>query len=165
VSAALATFAAAPLDGTARIVTRGLWALAIVLVVVGAGLVATGNPVTGVVLVACGALEAALVWYLGRLRPVEYLLEESGLAIRRRKVSTKRYDGIARNARRGRLGMRVAGDGGGYGYLGRFRAEGRTVHAFVTNRNEVVLLDVGDTALAISPGDPEAFLAEVTRAA
>jgi hypothetical protein len=165
VSGRLAAFPAAPLDGTARVVTRGLWALAIVLALVGAGLLVAGVAVTGAVLVGCGALEAALVWYLGRLRPVEYQLEDGGLAIRRRKVSTKRYAGILRNPRRGRLGMRIAGDGGGYGYLGRYRADGRTVHAFVTNRDDVVLLDVGDTALAISPGDPDAFLAEVARAA
>ncbi len=164
-SAALAVFPAASLDGTARVVTRGLWVLSAVLALAGAGLLGAGVAVTGAVLVACGVLEAALVWYLGRLRPVEYLLEDGGLAIRRRKVATKHYSGALRNARRGRLGMRVAGDGGGYGYLGRYRAEGRTVHAFVTNRDVVVLLDVGDTTLAVSPGDPDAFLAEVARAA
>jgi hypothetical protein len=164
-SATLVAFPAAPLDGTARIVTRALWGLALVLALAGAWLLATGEVVTGAVLVGSGALEAALVWYLGRLRPVEYLLDDGGLAIRRRKVPTKRYDGIPRNARRGRLGIRVAGDGGGYGYLGRYRAEGKTVHAFVTNRDDVVLLDVGEAALAISPGDPDAFLAEVAGAA
>lgn len=164
-STTLAVFPAASLDGTARVVTRGLWGLAIGLALAGAGLLVAGVAVTGAILVGCGLLEAALVWYLGRLRPVEYLLEDSGLAVRRRKVSTKHYSGVLRNARRGRIGMRVAGDGGGYGYLGRYRAEGRTVHAFVTNRDEVVLLDVGDAGLAISPGDPDAFLAEVARAA
>jgi len=165
VSVALASFAAAPLDGTARVITRGLWALGIVLALVGVGLLVAGDAVTGALLVVAAVLEAGLVWYLGRIRPVEYLLEDGGLAVRRRHVSTKHYSGALRNARRGRLGIRVAGDGGGYGYLGRFRADGRTVHAFVTNRDEVVLLEVGGTALAISPDDPDAFLAEVARAA
>jgi hypothetical protein len=57
--------------------------------------------------------------------------------------------------------MRIVGDGGAYGYLGRFRAEGRTVHAFVTDRSKVALLDVGGASLAISPSDRDAFVAEV----
>ena len=62
---------------------------------------------------------------------------------------------------RGALGWRVAGDGGGYGYLGRFRAEGRTVSAYVTDRARVVVLEVGGTALALSPDDPDDFVERV----
>ena len=59
----------------------------------------------------------------------------------------------------------MAGDGGGYGYLGRFRAEGRTVSTFVTDRSKVVLLDVGGSALAVSPEDPDGFVEEASRGA
>jgi hypothetical protein len=61
--------------------------------------------------------------------------------------------------------MRVLGDGGSYGYLGRYRADGRTVRAFVTDRRKVVLLDVGAASLALSPRDPDRFVAEVGRGA
>jgi hypothetical protein len=39
------------------------------------------------------------------------------------------------------------------------------VRAFVTDRSRVALLDVGGTALAVSPSDRDAFLAEVGRGA
>jgi hypothetical protein len=69
--------------------------------------------------------------------------------------------GAVGNIRRGRLGLRVAGSGGLYGYLGRFRAEGRSVRAFVTDRDRVVLLGVGETHVAVSPDDPERFVTEL----
>jgi hypothetical protein len=163
VSTAIATFPAAPLDRTARIVTRGMWVLTVVFVLIAGGLLFAGVALTGVLLLLTAVILAALMWHLGRLRPTEYVVEDAGLAVHRRGVSPKRFDGVSRNGRHGRLGARVAGDGGGYGYLGRFRAEGRTVHAFVTDRARVVLLDVGDVGLAVSPDDPDAFLAEVER--
>jgi hypothetical protein len=164
-SGALAAFPAAPLDRTARLVTRGVWLLAVALGVAGVSLLIGGSVPVGPVLLAAGVLDAALIWHLGRLRPVEYVLEDGGLSVLREHASPKRFTGAATGARPGRLGMRVAGDGGGYGYLGRYRADGRTVHAFVTDRTRVVLLDIGATPLAISPADPETFLAEVARAA
>ena len=161
----LATFSAAPLDRTARVVTRGVWLLALALALIGLGLVATGGTRTGGFLLLAAALDAGLIWYLGRLQPVAYVVEDRGFSVRRRGTSAKHFSGSSSAARRGRLGLRVVGDGGGYGYLGRYRAEGRTVHAFVTNRDRVVLLDVGESAVAVSPTDPEAFIAEVERAA
>ena len=44
-------------------------------------------------------------------------------------------------------------------------ADGRTVSAFVTDRKNVVLLEVGDKALALSPRDPDGFVSEVGRGA
>jgi hypothetical protein len=42
-------------------------------------------------------------------------------------------------------------------------AEGRTVRTFVTDRQSVVLLDVGGASLALSPRDRDRFVAEVGR--
>jgi hypothetical protein len=165
VSTTPATFPVAPLDRAARLVTRGLWLGGPASAAIGAVLLVARDSVPGAVLVAVGASIAAITWYLDRIRPVEYVLEDGGFVVLRRHARPKRFVGGSRDARRGRLGLRIAGDGGGYGYLGRFRAEGRTVHAFVTDRDRVVLLDVGDASLAVSPADPEEFLAEVSRAA
>ena len=161
----LATFPVAPLDRAARLVTGGVWLGALALAVSGAMFLAAGGPTPGGVLLLLGAFVAATMWYLGRIRPVEYVLEDAGFVVLRRRARPKRFTGSSHEARRGRLGLRVAGDGGGYGYLGRFRADGRTVHAYVTDRDRVVLLDVGGASLAVSPVDPDAFLAEVTRGA
>jgi hypothetical protein len=128
-------------------------------------LVGAGDSAPGAVLLAGGVFIAATMWYLGRIRPFEYLLEDAGFVALRRRTGPKRFAGRSRGARRGRLGLRVAGDGGGYGYVGRFRAGGRTVRAFVTDRDCVVLFDVGVASLAVSPADPDVFLAEVSRAA
>jgi Bacterial PH domain len=146
-------------------VTRGVWLLAVAVGVPGVVLAASGTTGAGALLVAAAVAVALMMWSLSRLRPVEYLLEDGGFAVRRRNAPTKHFAGTTTKARRGHLGLRVAGDGGGYGYLGRYRAEGRTVRAFVTNREDVVLLDVGGVPLAISPHDPDVFLAEVERAA
>jgi len=165
VNVVLSTYASAPLDRTARVVTRGVWLLAGVLAIAGVGLSAAGTASVGAVLSAAAVLVALMMWFLSRLRPIEYLVDDGGLAVQRRHSPVKRFTGRMSGARRGRLGVRVAGDGGGYGYLGRYRAEGHTVHAFVTDRARVVLLDVGHVKLAVSPADPDAFLAEVARAA
>jgi hypothetical protein len=161
----LASFAVAPLDRVARLVTGGVWLGALALAVGGAVLLAAGGSAPGAVLILLGAFMAATMWYLARIRPVEYVLEDAGFVVLRHRAGPKRFTGSSHEARRGRLGLRVAGDGGGYGYLGRFRADGRTVHAFVTDRDRVVVVDVGDASLAVSPVDPDAFLAEVSRGA
>jgi hypothetical protein len=85
----------------------------------------------------------------------------SAALVYRRKAAPKRFEGPISLARRGRLGLRIAGDGGAYGYLGRFRADGKTVSAFVTSAADVVLLRVGESELALSPADPSSFVAEV----
>jgi hypothetical protein len=162
VSGAPAVFRAAPLDRAARLTTRAMWAGSGLLLAIGAWLAGDGEGAGWVVLAAGGLLLATLV-YLWRLQPVEYVVEEDAFSIRRRSAASRRFTGAVTRARLGRLGLRVGGDGGAYGYLGRFRADGRTVRAFVTDRGRVALLDVGGAELAVSPSDRESFLAEVRR--
>jgi PH (Pleckstrin Homology) domain-containing protein len=158
VSVALASFAAAPLDRTAQLLTRVIWALAGVFVVIAAA-VATNEPVTGGVLLLAALLDAGLAWWLRSREPVAYVLEDDSFVVERRSARPERIRGVAAGARRAQLGLRVAGDGGAYGYLGKFRAGGETVTAFVTSRKDVVLVGVGDRTLALSPADPDAFIA------
>ncbi len=156
------TYSAASLDSTARVVTALVWALSVGLLV--GGVVALQRDATpaGVILLAVGGSVLAVHAWLRRLEPRAYVVEPGTLRVERRS-DVRSFVGPFRNVRRGALGLRVAGDGGGYGYLGRFRADGRTVSAFVTNRAKVVLLDIGDRPLAVSPDDPDAFVEEVRR--
>jgi len=156
------TFPAASLDTTARVVTGFIWALAAGTIAGGAIALQQGASPAGAILLAVGGSLVALHVWLRRIEPRTYVVEGSVLRIDRRSDS-RRFSGPFRNVRRGALGWRVAGDGGGYGYLGRFRAEGRTVSAYVTDRAKVVLLEVGDTALALSPADPDDFVERVAR--
>jgi len=151
------TFAAASLDATARIVTLLVWALSLGSIVGGAIALQHGASAAGAILIAVGGSLVALHGYLRRIEPRAYVVEEGALRVDRRSGS-RRFVGPFRNVRRGALGWRVAGDGGGYGYLGRFRADGRTVSAYVTDRGKVVLLEVGGSALALSPDDPDEFV-------
>ena len=159
------TFEAAPLDRTARVVTRSVWLLAVGLVVAGAAVAALGSPWPGLVTVVVGLLSLVTVAWMRRVEPLAYDVGESEVQVRRRSAAPSGFTGPIAHIRRGALGFRVWGDGGGYGYLGRYRADGRTVRAFVTDRRNVVLLEVGDTPLALSPRDPDGFVSEVGRGA
>jgi PH (Pleckstrin Homology) domain-containing protein len=158
VSGSPTTFDAAGLDLAARIVTALVWVLAASLAAGGAIAFGSGARPAGVILILVGLSLVALHAWLRRMEPRSYVVEDGGLSILRRSASPRRFVGALQNPNRGALGWRVAGDGGGYGYLGRFRAEGRTVSAYVTDRARVVLLEVGATALAVSPDDPDDFV-------
>jgi hypothetical protein len=140
-----------------------MWIAAAASFVAGAGVAALGSGWSGLVLVALGAFLVVLLAWTRRIEPLSYDVGDGVLQVRRRSASPSSFRGTIAHVRRGRLGVRVAGDGGAYGYLGRFRADGRTVRTFVTDRRSVVLLDVGDARLALSPSDPERFVAEVGR--
>ncbi len=158
-------FDAADLDLAARMVTALVWVLAAGLTAGGAVVFGSGARPAGVVLILVGLSLAGLHAWLRRMEPRSYVVEDYELSILRRSASPRRFVGSMANPHRGALGWRAAGDGGGYGYLGRFRAEGRTVSAYVTDRARVVLPEVGDTALAVSPGDPDDFVERVGRGA
>ena len=141
--------------------TALVWVLAAGLAAGGAIAFSSGARPAGVVLILVGLSLAVLHAWLRRIEPRWYVVEDYGLSILRRSASPRRFVGALENPHRGALGLRVAGDGGGYGYLGRFRAEGRTVSAYVTDRARVVLLEVGGIALAVSPDDPDEFVQRV----
>jgi hypothetical protein len=159
------TFEAAPLDGTARVTTRTMWLAAAGSVTAGVAVAALGSAWSGLGLVVLGAFLFALLTWMRRIEPRSYDVGDGVLRVRRRSASPSSFSGTIADVRRGRIGLRVFGDGGAYGYLGRFRADGRTVRAFVTDRRNVVLLDVGGAPLALSPRDPDRFVAEVGRGA
>jgi hypothetical protein len=155
-------FEAAPLDRLARVVTASMWALACAFLVAGA--VVVSGSAAGLILVVTGlALAATSVW-MRRLTPRAYVIGDRAFTIRRRS-SEKRWPGVATRARRGSLRLRLAGDGGVYGYLGRYRADGATVNAYVTDRARVVLIDVGGRTLAVSPQYPDRLVAGVEHGA
>ena len=142
-----------------RIVTACVWLLAPAFA--GAGVVTTlvGASPAGGALIAAGAGNAALCVVFRRLQRVAYQLDGSGLAIERRGRSARRYVGAVSAMLGARLGLRVAGSGGLYGYLGRFRlVGGGNVSAFVTDRSATVVVRVGDSILAVSPADRATFL-------
>ena len=157
------TFEAAPLDRTARVTTRAMWIAAAGSLIAGAAVAALGSGWSGLLLIALGAFLVVLLAWTRRIEPRSYDVGDGVLQVRRRAASASGFSGPIAHVRRGRLGLRIAGDGGAYGYLGRFRAEGRTVRTFVTDRQSVVLLDVGGASLALSPRDPDRFVAEVGR--
>ena len=157
------TFEAAPLDRTARVTTRTMWLAAAASVIAGGAVAVLGSGWSGLVLVVLGILLVVMLAWMRRSEPRSYDVGDGALQVRRRSASPSRFGGAIAGVRRGNLGWRVFGDGGAYGYLGRFRADGRTVRTFVTDRNNVVLLEVGGARLALSPRDPDRFVAEVGR--
>jgi hypothetical protein len=157
-------YRAAPLDRLARIVTGLTWAGGAAFVALGAWLVAGGN-VAGWVLLAVGGLVVAVMVVTRRLQPLAYAIEDGTFVVRRRSAAPKRFAGGPAGVRPGALAVSAGGGAGVYGYLGRFRADGRTVRVFATDHSKIALLEVGGTSLAVSPSDRSAFLAEVGRGA
>lgn len=156
---ALASFRAAPLDRTARVVTRLVWGLGAVFVLVGIVLLGTSSSLVGVALIVTGVLGTGMAWWLRSREPVAFVVADDGLVVERRAAAARRFVGGVSAVQPSKLGLRVAGDGGVYGYLGKYRAEGRTVEAFVTDQRRVVVLEVGDRHVAVSPADVDGFVA------
>lgn len=145
-----------------RVSTAGVWALGAGLLAAGAGVGLTGEPTTGAVLAASGAGVLTLCAVYRRLEPVAYDLDGSGLEIERRGRGARRYAGLVAALPEARLGLRIFGSGGLYGYLGRFRLSGGgRVEAFVTSRAATLIVRVGDAVVAVSPADRDAFLGDV----
>jgi hypothetical protein len=145
--------------------TRTIWVAAAASVIAGGAVAALGSGGSGLLLVVLGIFLVVMLAWMRRIEPRSYDVGDGVLQVRRRSASPSSFSGTIAHVRRGRLGLRVAGDGGAYGYLGRFRADGRTVRTFVTDRKSVVLLEVGGARVALSPRDPDRFVAEVGRGA
>jgi hypothetical protein len=148
-----------------RLVTSGVWLLAPALAAWGIADVHSGRSIAGVVLVVAGVGVAIMCVVCRRLQPVAYELDGTGLTVERRKSQQRRFVGALSSIPGARLGLRVAGSGGLYGYLGRFRlVGGGRASAFVTDRSATAIVRVGDAVLAVSPADRDAFLSEVEEA-
>jgi hypothetical protein len=132
------------------------------LLVAGVVVAVAGDLLTGALLAALGLGDGVLCLVYRQLEPVAYDLDGSGLAIARRGRASRRFAGALSVLSSAKLGMRVAGSGGLYGYLGRFRlVGGGRVTAFVTSRAATVIVRVGETAVAVSPADREGFVRDV----
>lgn len=139
-----------------------MWLLAPTLVAAGVAVGLAGGPTAGAVLAAAGVGDAVLCAVYRRLQPVAYDLDGSSLEIERRGRAPRRYAGLVATLPDARLGLRIAGSGGLYGYLGRFRlVGGGRVDAFVTSRQATLIVGVGDAVVAVSPADRDAFLGEI----
>ncbi len=142
--------------------TAGVWLLASVLLVSGVASLRGGERLGAAILVAAGVGFLVLCAAYRRLQPVAYRLDGSGLEIERRGVTARRYEGTVEPLSGARLGIRIAGSGGLYGYLGRFRlVGGGHAHAFLTRRAATSIVRAGTEVVAVSPSDPDAFLSEV----
>jgi len=145
-----------------RVVTAGVWLLGPVLCGAGVAVARSGASAASAVLFATGVGDAVLCAVYRGLQPIAYELDGTGLVIERRGRSARRYVGAVSSMPTARLGLRVAGSGGLYGYLGRFRlAGGGRVSAFVTDRSATAIVRVGEAVLAVSPADRDAFLSGV----
>jgi hypothetical protein len=153
-------YPAASSDRGVRLVTGFMWTLAAVFAVGGVVVLLADTWVVGGVLLASALGTVAMAVYARGAQPVEYETVGGGITIRRRSGTGLRYEGEITATRRGKLGLRVGGNGGVYAYTGRYRAEKRFVTAYVTNLRSVVLLRVGAAELALSPADPDAFVRE-----
>jgi Bacterial PH domain len=153
-------FDAAPLDTAARWLTTGIWVLAVAVPVGGVVALADGGHVTrGVVLVVVGAMLLGFSVYYRRRQPMAYEISEAGVTILPRAGSPRRFDGPTSIVPDARLAFRTFGSGGLYGYIGSFRLGGGAsgpVKAFVTDRSRVVVVQVTEVRVAISPLDAEA---------
>ncbi len=113
-------------------------------------------------LAASGAGVLTLCAVYRGLQPVAYGLDGSVLEIERRSRAARRYAGLVEVLPQARLGLRIAGSGGLYGYLGRFRlVGGGRVDTFVTDRAATLIVRAGSAVVAVSPADRDAFLDDV----
>jgi hypothetical protein len=154
-------YPAARLDGLARALTMMTWVLAAAVAAAGVFTLSTEPRWAAVLLLLVGVGLLGVCEVSRRSLPVAYEVDGDGVVVHRHGRADRRFVGVASDVRRGRLTLRVAGSGGLYGYLGRFRAEGQSVRAYVTDRARVVLLVVGEARVAVSPADPETFVAEL----
>ncbi len=152
------TLPAAPLDRTARTVSV---VTAVILLVAMAAMFLVAPPVPALLLslgyVAIGALSWA--W-----APAGYSLDGGQLVLHRnawREVRT----GVARETafpEPQRLGIRLLGSGGMFGYYGRFRrGDLGSYRAWLTSReaDHVVALETDLGLVVVSPADPAALRA------
>jgi Bacterial PH domain len=155
------TCPAAPCDRQARIATSLIWTIVVLLWAAAGGALAHHDTGAGVVLTAAAVGMAALAVFFRRRQPVAYRISRDELVIQRRAAADRVLPGPVGDAHRARLGLRLLGSGGLYGYLGAFRLEGGgRVRSYVTDQRRVVTLAAGPVRVAVSPDDPGPLLAE-----
>lgn len=152
------THPAAPLDRTARAVT------AVTAVILGVAMLAmfAVAPTVPAVLLSLGyLLIGAVSWALA---PAGYDLQAGALVVRRNAWREVRLavTGTEDFPDPERLGIRLMGSGGMFGYYGRFRrGDLGSFRAYLTTRDDahVVALATDAGLVAVSPADPATFRA------
>jgi hypothetical protein len=164
---------AAPWDRSLRVSTGALLLVLVfaVAVVLGIAAVAGGGPVVealGGLAVAALAAVGILGWALA---PTGYAIEGGTLRVERRlrpfSVPLAEVAAVARVAELWAGGAaRLGGSSGFFGHYGRFwsRALG-SFRLYATRTHDVVLLELPDDRLVVSPDAPERFVDEVLAAA
>lgn len=157
-------FATAPLDQIARGTTFFVAGLVLILPAV-LGLV-SGIPGSAIGAVVVGIVILAASWALS---PASYTLEGQNLQVHRRlwRPFTTVVEGFSRHDDPGRLGWRVIGAGGLFGWFGRFKRPDLGMYrAYVTSRDAGDLVALKTTAgvLLLSPADRRPFMATLKKA-
>lgn len=154
-------FDAAPLDSTARVVSA---VLVVMLVVIGVVLWTVAGPAVGPLVAMLYVVILAFSWAMA---PRSYEVQHGDLVVNRNAWRPFRSPlrGLAEMSEPGRMGLRIAGSGGGFGYYGRFRrGDIGTYRAYLTSRDHATVVpvttDVG--IVTVSPADPQSFVARVT---
>lgn len=143
----------------------GLYWAVVALAWVGSGVgVSTGDALQSLVMIGASLLLAGIAIWLRLGQPVAYRLEQDGLVIERRRGSTRIAGRVAPHHDKATLGLRL-GSGGVYGYRGYFKLQGAGwARALATDVRRVVLINVGDRRVVLSPVDPAALVSEVRNA-
>lgn len=144
------TFKPAPADGFAKGITITLFVLMIGFIIA-SGLKADffwPGIITAVILGITMLISLSL-------KPVEYILQDNNLLIRKQFGHTATLHDIQSATAVKATGWRTFGVGGLFAYTGWFNGNEEW---FVTNRNKAVKLTSGDKSILISPENPEEFI-------
>lgn len=157
-------FATAPLDQIARGTTFFVAGLVLILPAV-LGLV-SGAPGSAIGAAGVGVVILAASWALS---PASYSLAGRDLLVHRRlwRPFTTAVEGFSRHDEPERLGWRVVGAGGLFGWFGRFRRPDLGMYrAYVTSREDadLVALKTDAGVLVVSPRDRRPFVAALKKA-
>jgi hypothetical protein len=111
-------------------------------------------------LAAVGML--GIIFVCRRRQPIAYRVGQLGVVVEERRGEVAEFAGPVELLPDARLGLRLWGNGGLYGYLGRYNLHGGgRVRAFLTRRTPITVLRIGEAVVAVSPADPVAFEQEV----
>jgi len=163
-SSSATTFAAAPLDAAARIVTIAFWGSFVLAWAAGGFGLSGGDAFGGTVLCVLALALGVLGYRLRAAQAVVYELTDGGLDVQLRGGRTVRRAGAVAVLGGGALETmrsRMLGSGGVYGYSGWLWTGGERFVTHLTARTRAVRLRVGGHGVVLSPADPRAFVAAI----
>ncbi|MGI9016294.1 MAG: PH domain-containing protein [Euzebya sp.] len=157
-------FDIADLDATARAVT--LFTIGLLFIIPAAiGLTSRSVPRA----LAIAAMSAAILAGAYAFSPAGYVLAGATLRIRKKlwRSFTCTVEGFSDHPDPQRLGLRVAGSSGGFGWYGRFRRRDIGMYrAHLSSRDSdvVVALQTSAGIVVVSPENRKAFVAAIRKA-